>query len=284
MTEAIVFTPKKEKIIVKPIWRSRNSMITDPKHEAYFLFGNSTVNYVLPLDRFGNLINPFSSKEEQNWLEKELDLDLNIYRKKDNPWHKLKVPLGKNPITLNLQDPKQYLEYLILKANNLYIAPNHEVSKLKATYRYEMVSENHEVEVKSTKADKEIEAYMALGKLRENKSDMINFLKIYGKKVSEVSKPEFLLGELKKIVEEDLERFLDITRDKDNYDLKLLIAEAVECSAIFKVKREYTLPGGDKLCDNGDVSTLEKAIEFLKNPKNQDILTTIKARVEKSRE
>ena len=50
-----------KKVIVKPIMRARNANITDPEHEAFFLFGNATIDYRLPLDRHGNLKNPFDS-------------------------------------------------------------------------------------------------------------------------------------------------------------------------------------------------------------------------------
>ena len=78
------FTPPEKTIIVKPIMRPRNTMIQDPDHEAYFLVGNSRITYCLPQDRYGNLLNPFTHDGEREWLEKELDVDLNIHKSKDN--------------------------------------------------------------------------------------------------------------------------------------------------------------------------------------------------------
>ena len=278
------FTPKREVVVVKPIMRARNPLVSDPDHEAFFLVGTSTINYTLPVDRQNNLINPFSSKEEQRWLEKELDLDLNIYKGTNNYWKTFKVRLGKDAKRLDLSQPKDYMDYLVLRANSLYIAPNGESMGARATYRYALVSEEFETKKNVKKADLEIEAFMALGKIVDDKDAMLNFLKVYGKKVSPHSKKDFLVQEIRKLVDTDLEGFLHVIRDKENYDLKLLIANAVEVGALFKDGRKYNLPGGDNLCNPGDVPTLANAVAFLKYPGNQDIYTALKARVENTKE
>lgn len=278
------FTPPDKVIMVKPVLRVRNPLITDPEHEAYFLFGNASIDYSLPVDRQNNLLNPFSSKEEQKWLEDELDLDLNWHKVKDNYWHRAKVRCDKNTRRLNLSNPKDYIQYLILKANGLHIAPDGESQGLKATYKFALVSEEFETKKSVKKADLQIEAYMMLGKLKDDKDEMVNFLKVYGKKVSGVSRTDFLVSELKKIIEEDIEGFLAVARDKDNYELKLLIATAAECGALIKSGRKYSLPGGDNLCGAGEVATIDNAVVYLKNPANQDILTLLKARVKNAKE
>lgn len=278
------FKPEDKIIVVKPIMRSRNSLITDPEHEAFFLFGTATITYCLPVDRQGNLQNPFKSKEEQEWLENELDVDLNFHKVKDNFWHKARVKMGKDVRKLNLRNPKDYIDYIILRANNLYVAPDGESMTNKATYRYALVSEEFETNQSQKKGDLQIEAYMALGKLKEDKEAMIDFLKVYGRKVSDASKTSFLVTELMKIIETDLTGFLNVVRDKDNYEIKLLIAQAVECQAINKQGRKYHLPGGDDLCGPGDVPTIENVVKFLQSPANQDLLTLLKARVNNAKE
>lgn len=279
-----VFTPPQKTIVVKPIMRARNSLIQDPEHEAFFLFGTATITYCLPVDRHGNLLNPFSNKAEQRWLERELDADLNIHKNKENFWHNFKVRLGKEERKLNLKNPKHYLEYLVLKANSLYIAPDGESMSRKATYRYALVSEEFETNQAAKSVDLEMEAFMNLGSIKDDREAMIDFLKIYGKKVSPESKRVFLVSELKKIIEKDIDGFLHIFRDKENYELKLLIARAVEVGAILKQGRKYHLPGGDDLCGPGDVPTINTVIEYLKNPANQDIVTMMKARVNNAKD
>lgn len=279
--EKSIFIPKTEKIIVEPIMRQRNALISDPEHEAYFLFGTATNTYCLPLDRQGNLVNPFESEAEKTWLEESLDVDLNIYTRKENFFKRHKVKLGKDPRTLNLKNPKDYLDYIVLKANRQAIAPDGDSAKKKATYRYALIKETFKEETKAKKADIKIECYMALGKLKESKSKMINFLKVYGKRVSPESKEEFLVSELINIIEDKAEDFLKLYKDSDNYEIKLLITEAVEAGAIIKKGRKYTLPGGDNLCGEGEVPIINTVIDYLKSPAQQDLLLALQARVEK---
>lgn len=273
------FTAIDKVVIVKPIMKVRNPMVSDPEHEAYFLFGSATIDYPLPVDANNNLINPFSSKAEQAWLEKELDLDLNIYKKNDNFWRTHKVRLGKDPRKLNLLNPKDYLDYLVLKANKLYISPDGESQKKKATYRYALIDENYETKTIVKSSDKKKAAYKALGKLEEKgREGMVNFLKVYGQRVSPESKIEFLTAAIDKIIEDDIDGFLKIADDKQ-YDLKLVVANAVECGAVIKKGRQYFLPGGDGLCGAGESPTIENAVAYLSQPANSDILLTLHAKI-----
>lgn len=283
-TENRTFTPPTGTILVEPVMRMRNSMVTDPDHEAYFLFGTATIEYCLPTNRQGILVNPFSSDEEKEWLETALDTDLNIYKRDNNFWKTHKVRLGKDVRKIDLSNPREYVDYLVLKANKMHIAPDGDSAKRKATYRYALTKEDFKTKEAAKKTHSKVEAYKALGKLEEDREEMLNFLKVYGKRVATVSKTEFLISELNKIVEEDMEGFLAVYRDKENYKLKLLIAEAVEYGVLNKDGRKYYLPGGDPLCGEGDVPTLAVAVEYLKARKNDEILSMIEARVSAAKE
>lgn len=282
--EEKVFVPLKEKKIIRPIRRSRNPMVSDPAHEAFFLFGNASIDYALPMDRQGNLINPFSSKGEQKWLERELDLDLNIYRNKDNYWMTFKVKMGKGEKMLDLSNPKHYIEYLVLKANKLFIAPSGDKQFDRATYRYVMLNPEYETNTEAKAIDKKIEAYKALGKLEDDSTAMVDFLKIYGKKVDDSSKKEFLVAEINKVIEKSVDDFLTLYNDKENYEVRLLIARAVESGVIEKKGRKYNLPGGDPLCGEGSVATIDNVIAYLKSPAQQDMLSMIQARVKNAKD
>lgn len=278
------FTVREETVIIRPIARLRNKLVDSLEHEAAFLYKNADNRFCLPIDTQGNLVNPFSSKEEQEWLEDRLDLDLNPYKIEKNYWHKHRVVLDKRPLNLKLSNPKHYLDYLILKTNKQVIAPSLEEQFNKATYRYVMSNAGSELKEVVKKADLEIEAYMALGKLRDSKEDMLNFLRIYGKKVSKDSKIEFLVNELKKIIEQDLETFLNIIRDKDNYEMKLFIADCTDAGIINSRGKQYFLPGGDSLCGEGSVSVLSEAIKYLKNPANEELYLNLKTRLENAKD
>lgn len=275
-----VFTPPTNKVIVKPVMRMRNPMVDDPAHEAYFLFGTASIDYCLPMDRNHNLVNPFNSKEEQKWLEKQLDADLNIYKKKeDNYWFKHKVRLGKDERTLNLSNARDYVDYLILKANKLYIAPDGDSMMKRATYRYALVAEEFQVKSQVKSSDKKKKAYKEAARLEEKGKDfMLNFLKVYGHRASPESKSDFLVSQIDQIIETDIDGFLKIVDDK-NYEYKLLIANAVEVGAVTKKGRLFYLPGGDPLCGAGETPTIETVVNYILEPANSDILIALKARI-----
>lgn len=283
--EVQTFTPLNEKVVIEPIMKARNPLVDDPEHEAYFLFSTAKIEYAVPLDRQGNLHNPFASKAEQEWLEKELDVDLNIHKRKDNFWNKHKVRLGKDTRTLQLNNPKDYLDFIVLRANPMYVAASAATMKDRATYRYAMVKEGYQIKQKADKAGSKKEAYKAAARLETaGREAMIDFLRVYGKKVSPASKMDFLIGQIDEIVETDIDGFLSITRDQDNYDLKLLIEKAIEAGAITKKGRKYYLPGGDALCGSGDTPTLTVVLAYLKSPANGDIADMLIARVNNAKD
>jgi len=282
MTETVEnkgFMPPRQKVIVKPILRQRG-MINDPTHEAYFLFGRSAIKYCLP-QKGGILVTPFSSKAEQEWLERELDVDLNIYKSKDNYWKskEAKVRMTKDYRTLNLENPHDYRDWLILKACTNQIAPDGQSMMKKKTYRYALVEESFENEKKASKADNKKKAYKLLGALEVSNDKMLSFLKVYGKRVDSNSKRDFLVGLLDEIIEKDIEGFIKLAEDK-TFDVKLLLEDAVEAGALTKTGKEYYLPGGDKLSANDKTpATVTNAVAYLTDPANQDILLQLKARV-----
>jgi len=295
MAEEVRFKGKEERITIKPIMRSVNPNIDDPEHEAFFLFGNASRDYVLPMDRQGNLINPFASDEERAWLQKTLDVDLNVYKKTDNYWHKFKVKLGKTERKLNLSNPQDYVDYLVLKLNKQFIAPiGTKKDSYLQTQRYALVREEDETTEIVNKESKKIEAYKAFGKMEDDKQAMVNFLKVYGQtavnvgpkkaKVTLNTKRELLIQMVSEVIEKDLNGFLNTVKDKENYDIKLLVANAVEVGAIIKEQRKYFMQGGDALCNEGLVPTIDNVIEYLKAPKNQDIKLMLTARVDNAKE
>ena len=173
--------------------------------------------------------------------------------------------------------------YIILRANTLFIAPDGDSMMKKKTYRYALIAEEYETSKLVNEADKEMEAFMALGKLKDDKEAMINFLKVYGKKVSGDSKEQFLFGEIRKIISNDIDTFLNIMKDTDSFDIKLLISSAVDAGVVIKQGRKYSLPGGDPLCGESEVATLDVAVKYLLSPAQQDLLVNIQARTKNSK-
>lgn len=273
---------------VMPVIRT-NGFITDPQHEAAFLVGPATNNYSAPMGKNGGIICPLS-REEMEYFEdptrsgmSHKSGDLSPYKKNNNFWKGYKVRLDKNPRTLRLDNPKEYIEYKLLLANESFIAPNPKEAKRKRTYKYMIVTEEHEVDTRLSTQAKMQEAFKFFGKIEDNDEEMINFLKVYGKKVPMDAKTKWLKDQLGSVINENLGAFLDIARDEDR-KTKLLILNAVDAGIINKDGRKFYLQGGEPLSAPGDVSIMANAVKFLKAKKNQDILLEIQARLDNSKD
>jgi hypothetical protein len=266
---------------VMPVVRP-NGFITDPEHEAAFLVGPATNNYSAPMGRNGGIICPLTS-EEREVLEKVMQKDLSPYKDKDNFWKEYKVRLGKDTRTLRLDNPKEYIEYKLLLANKDRIAPDPKEAKRKRTYKYMIVSEDHEVDSRLNAQAKLQEAYKFFGKIEDNDQEMMNFLKIYGKKVPYDASSKWLKDQIGKIITENLAAFLDIARD-ENRKTRLLILDAVDAGIVVKDGRKFYLQGGEPLSAPGEVPLMDAAVKFLKLKKNQDILLEIQARLDNAKD
>ena len=66
--------------------------------------------------------------------------------------------------------------------------------------------------------------------------------------------------------------------------VKLLIEEAVRRKIITQKGRKYFLDGGEGLCNKGEINNLDNAAKFLKDDANQDILISIKGRLDAAKE
>ena len=103
---------------------------------------------------------------------------------------------------------------------------------------------------------------------------MSDFLRVFGRKPSKTAKKEWLQAEIDGIIEDNktLDLLISIIKDKD-YETKVFVEDAILAGAIIKTgKTRYSLPGGDLIG-----STLEEAIDYLNDPRNNDVLLNIKA-------
>ncbi len=277
-----------KKVKVYPIKRA-SGLVPDPEHEASFLFGTSTVKYTVPMTRTGSLVNPLTAEEKRYFEEVDDQLDfkegdlsipsesIRVNGSDDNYWLGFTVELDKNIRILDLNEPMDYIIYKVLIANKDHIAPSWEERNDKATFKYALVEEGEEQKAQATVANKKREAYKQFGKMESSPDEMLKFLKVYGKKVSENSTREFLEGEVSKVIEEDIDGFLDIVNDP-HYDTKLLITNGLEVGALIKERSTYSLPGGEVIG-----KSLQETIDYLEDNKNQDVRLEIEHRIEKSK-
>jgi len=115
-------------VYIKPI-KGRSWL--PEKHAASFLFGDSSMEYVIPSDeKRGVLRDPLTVAEKKFFEDKELSGmdfeigDLSVHKKKDNYWHSFSVKLDSRQLVLDLSKPTDYLRYKVLLTNTELICPS----------------------------------------------------------------------------------------------------------------------------------------------------------------
>ena len=106
---------EEKEIILMPSPRE-GGMIEKKGHIAWFMMEGATVSFCLPRTQRGDLVDIFESKEEREFFEKEIGVDLNT--KKDKSFFEdFYVTVTKDPSLMhkgfkfNLNDPIDNLSY-----------------------------------------------------------------------------------------------------------------------------------------------------------------------------
>lgn len=247
-------------------------------HDGEFMFTGTFVEFDLPISRKTGRLVSILTKEEQEFFEKELDMnpgDLSIYKKKDNFWHTFKVKLDKEITSLNLNDPIDNLTYRVCKVSGV-VAPDWKSRYLKGSYKFAFQDEEVLTQEKVTKANRRKEAYRFLGKVEGNKDKMYDVLRVYGDKPAKNTKAATMYARLDELIEDDvtLPALLAVIEDP-NFELKIFIEDAIRVGALSKKGTNYHLPGGDKVG-----GTIQEAIDYFSDEINQDTFLKIKNQIE----
>lgn len=242
-----------KKVFLKPIPRA-GKMITESSHMGYFMWEGATLHVALPQGERGDLINPFNSDEEKKFFEKELDLDLNIHKKKDNFWHNFYVKVKKDAMMMedgveyDLKDPKDNLRYRVLLKQD-FVCTEWDKRFTKGHYRFVLVDEYHDVEEANSIIATQEQAWVFFGSIMHSPKKMKDFLSVYllekrsSKEVPFDSSKEWLKKEIKTIMDEDMITFLSLSND-NNLELKQFVANAVKVGSIQKEGiNTYVIPG-----------------------------------------
>lgn len=290
--------PTSGKVHVKPILRSGRWL--PDGHSGSFMYDHTSIGIQVPLNKdTGKLLNPLT-KIEQEFFESKAGLDLepgdmNPYRRKNNFWADFSVFIRKSDsivtdktilMTLDLTDPMQYLQYKVLqlhtKPDGGIVAPNWESRFLSGTYRIALVHEGEQSKEKSRKADLMSEAYKYLSKIDNSEEDMFDFLTIYHLEKANSKRPSkdwdkgTYKAEIQDVFDNDLRGAVDLIRDIDNYQYKLMIHKGLGINALKMVQ-------GSKIETIDGVpmgNNLQQAVQWLKDSRNQDEFLRLKNQIE----
>lgn len=261
------------------------------EHEASVMMADSKRIFCAPTSASRQqLINPLAGL-----LTKQLDLlankmgldngeDFNIHKKKDNFWHHFEVTLTRDGDLYDLADPVQFLRWATLRSDTDKIAPSWDARFMRGTYQFALIEEGEETKQKISKADKTKEAWRLFGRLEVTEAKMRDFLWVYwmsykdAKKPPKQATPEFLKTQIIDVVENNVDRFLELANDPD-YETKLLIRKGVDVGGIAVRKGEYFI--GD---DAKPIGGLKDIVVFLDDERDQQPRLKIMHLIEKANE
>lgn len=283
------FTLPMVKVLVKPILR--DGIWLDKGHSGHWQYDNCFFNVTVPIDRYTSYLKEVLTKEEKEFFEDPNNGlsfkpgDLNATKKEGNFWKNYNIPIQKPEaivneesvlFTLDLSQPFDYIKYKVLMANTNagggHVAPSWNERYNSGTYKIALVREQETITDIVSKSEKRQEAYKYLSTLQKSTSDMYDCLSIYWLNSKSYQQPpkdstkEFYTAEFEKIIQDDLDGFVAIVRDKDNYPIKVLIHKAVRLNVV-----AYSVSNGFVTQDGIPLGlTLKDAVSFLKNDKNQE--------------
>ena len=198
--------------------------------------------------------NPFFNENEQEAFEILLDQkegSLNLYKLNSEFWGKFNIKITKEGLDLDLNNPADALMYRVLLTDPRFAKSATEKSILEKEYL--IINESEQKEQESILGKKKDEANDFMFKLKKNKRDMYNVLRLLGKKPSQDASADWLKSELYKIIDEvtvpkgknGLDQFLDIMKDP-RQEIKLFVLDAVDVQAILKEQAGYKLEHNGK--------------------------------------
>lgn len=260
---------------IKPIIKS-TAFIKDTSHVASFLAPGATNNYTVPLSNTTGRPIKILTDEERKQIEEAIEVDLNHNKASNNYFSNYTVSLGKSTTRLNLNDPYQFLDFKILKANKLEIAPSKSNINDKGTYKYYIVDSEVEAESDAKESDFEEKLYTYFGQLKRDRKKMIKFMELKGKNVDHKNvKDDFLIQSLRAMFiknnKESQKEFIRLMEDK-NFETRLLISKALKTRAISKDRNNYSLEGGEIIAHS-----IEELVKYLND--NQETRVLIEERV-----
>lgn len=196
------------------------------------------------------------TKEDEERLGNEIRADLNP---NSSFWDTFFVRMSSDELKLDPSDPYDELKYLFLKNHKLV---KNSLSENKATAEYVLINEDEEAKKQNQKAKTKRKAFKEFDKL--SATDIRKALRLYGFKADNIS-GEQAESKLTELVEADPNKFLEIWVNNKNRQTQFMIEEAVAKNVLRKNKNAY-MYGTDIIGH-----TLDDAIAYLNDPKNQEI-------------
>lgn len=283
-----------KKVKIKLVESRSNTFHKDPNQAT--LLTNASVSFKVPTNQFGNIVNPLT-KEEREYLEAELGIDLNPnidpkLTNKTNFWttKKARVKLRKSgkklesaTLELDLSKPYEYIQYKIAK-----VSPKvaNEWAKRYDSGEYQFVIVDGDVEaeeeLKYINISDEVLEYLL--SIKNNKKKLFDLIRLYGsssigKAITYKNSASKMYTELRKLQAspKDIKNLHFIIKQGDEgIANKVFLEDAITCGIVERRGSEFIMKGGHSIGFDEHA-----AISFLTKPVNQSIKLQIQGAIEK---
>lgn len=209
------------------------------------------------------------SPEEEKNLEGVLNLSAGTLNKFSEYWQDYAVILTDKEKVLKLDRPRDFLDYKILtRSEKVANSVNETEDWPKATYV--LYDAEEDAKKDNLRVKEKRKAYKQFNSMTI--SEMRNVLKIMGKRADNAS-DALVENTLAEIVEQESDKFIE-TMDLPDFKTRVLIENLVNNNAL-RIRGGHYMFGDDPIGHD-----LESTIIYLKDPKNQDIVLSLKAKLQ----
>lgn len=178
-------------------------------------------------------------------------------------WKNFFVRVGADDVYLDTEDILDEIKYLFLK-NHKRVKTS--IFEHKATADYLLINKDEEAKRENLFNKAKIDAVVEFKKM--SLTDMRKCLRLFGQNAENASS-ELVENSMFKLVESNPEKFLLKWTNNKNREIEVIVEQAVSKNIIRRSKNIYKF-GSDVIG-----YSLEETIDFLNNPKNQDIKISI---------
>jgi hypothetical protein len=255
-------TDRKGKVILKALERQNWS--------GFHRFPKCKDTVIASLGR-GGYQTGLSEKEEKN-LETELQMKPGTLGKYSEYWRDYTVILNDKDKTLKLELPRDYIDYKILMASNRVA---NSVNDLTDWPKAEYVLYDAEEDAKkdNLKIKEKRKAYKQFNSMTA--AEMRNVLKLMGKKSNNAS-DTLVENTLADILDKDPASFNE-TMSQPDFKLRVFVEDLISINGL-RVRGGHYMFG-----DSAIGHDLESTLLYLKDPKNQDIVLSLKSKLKASK-
>lgn len=265
-----------KKVTIALIKRSQSSLYKDPDMGTLTVGGKKS--FMCPTSKNGKLVNPLTP-DEQEYLENLLRIDLNPYLERNNFYQSkesmiILTKIGRRTesanLTLNLNDPYDYIKYKIALINPR-VAKNW-AEKDNKNFEFILIDGDEEFKDELSYTKKEDAVLKYLYSIEGSKKKLFDLLRMFGiqsasKQVTYDNSIEWLYTEIKKLtrIKANVEKLYNlVSLGEKDIASKIFIADCITMGLIEKRGPfEYKLSGGDKFANSE-----ESAIAWFEDKRN----------------